>query len=362
MTAFIALVVIFFIYIIPLNIFLYKWSEIIARVIIDKLQIYIPNNEAIQGIALIISKNIEEILISFIYIIFIIFIFIIVRFILYLYQRYFYLDQEKNIYEIIDNYIEKYSVGMKSLNLVLRSIVVILLSILIKFNVYDIRLYVFAVLILLFVLKSYRKRPKKKKEKRKKIVDKRYTDVKSDVKEDSSYVYDKLIWNYNIDSLGIEEPIKFEAKIIIGYENKENEKLSKEDGRRAIKELAEQIKTICESKELLKKHMILVVFSLVKTFNLLEEDEKIKEPIEVIKAKEGTEKEVIKIVASILTYMGFDIKELERPLKSGNKKSYLAISGADEEEGDNYYKENNKKYYHAELENNEFYVGEIKFM
>lgn len=359
MMTFTALILIILLYIIPLNNIVYIWSESIANYIISMPQIKIPDIKIIQIIAFLISKNINVILTSIIYVLIVIYIFAILRFFIYILQRVLYIKKDKDIYEKIDFYMEKYNKGLNSLNLGAKLIITIMIIVLSIFKIYDIRIYVLAIFLVLFGFKNFKK--KEVKHIKTKAIDKRYKKVKNHIKEENIYKYRNIKWKYNIDPLGVEEPISFEAKIIIGYKKREEVKLNNYDYNRCIYELANQIDNACKVKELTNKQRIAVVFSLFNSIKILEDDKSFEGIIEILTLKRSNEEEIIKCIYNILTYMKFEVEELKEPLNNGRNKSVLAVSGADSEEGDHYYTKNNKKYYYCEILNSgDFYIGENK--
>lgn len=359
MITFIALILIVCLYIIPLNNIIYIWSKNVAEYIISLQEIEIPNIKIIQIVAFLISKNIDVILTSIIYVLIIIYIFVILRFFLYLLQRTLYIKKDKDIYEIINLYMERYNKGLSSINTGAKLIVVIIMVSLISFKIYDVRLYVFAALLILFGFKGFKK--KEIKPITIKVTDKRYKKLKSNIKEEKDYKYREIKWKYNIDPLGIEDPIKFNAKIIVGYKKNEEVNLNDRDYNKSISKLVEQIDDACNIKELTNKQKISVVFSLFSGIEILENDSNFKGIIEILTLKKGSENEIIKCIYKILILMKFEVQDLKMSVVNGRAKSILAVSGADNEEGDNYYVKDGKKYYHCEILNsNDFYIGECK--
>lgn len=365
MISFLSLIMILIVYVIPTNILIFSLSKVISNNIINEvIDIFsnIINKVNIDYIDKIINftiVNVRDILIWTIYIIIILILFIILKIILTLWNKINFVRNGTSLYEEINNFFERYDKGLKCINRVGRGIVITLLSIIIYFKVLDVKIFIFAILLLLFGFDKYK--IKKVKKEKVEVEDNIYTDVETNINKSNGSNYLTLKWKYVIDPLGIEKPISFKAEFRKGDRDVVIDKFTGIEKQKSIDELSYQIKKACDYKELGNKHIISVVLALANSFNISDETDNIKLPSEVVESNIGSEEEIEKCVVAILASIGFDIEKHKISLSEGKSKLVLMVSGADNEKSDNYYIKDSKKYYYCEIFNdNGYYIGELK--
>ncbi|MEG2018647.1 MAG: hypothetical protein RR128_09355, partial [Clostridium sp.] len=139
------IIILIILYVIPLNLVLYNRCEILGEHIIENMVI-----EVVEKHYVFIERNLKAVLVSANYVLIILLLFIIIRFLLYVIQRYLYLAKDIDLYERGNETLVKYDKGLEHINFWGKFIVIIISIVLIYFRIYDVRLFVFGVLLILF--------------------------------------------------------------------------------------------------------------------------------------------------------------------------------------------------------------------
>lgn len=345
----VGLIAIILLYIIPLNLVIYNLSIKISRWIFN-----LCSNSNIEIFRSMSSIHIFEIIDWIIYIIIVCLLLILLRIILYLLQRYFYIKKNFDLYDHIPLFLEKYNLGLRGVNMYARITVVIIITVMLYFKIYDVRIYVFAILLFMFGFKNYKVKIKSSKEKTNNSTD------KGKKHED----YHRIIqWQYIGNTISGDEITIF--KVNFNVEDKELIKINKNYFEKNIYSFSQDIKAICEDKDFSKKDIIEVVLQLISRFrkaNYKDDNFQIeKSACRVLYEEEGTPLELVNCASEILKAMDFDVIESKLPYDEDNMKIVLFVNGADLEKGENYYTKDGIKYYYCELLAKEkYYIGEQK--
>lgn len=144
-------IIVILIYIIPSYLLIYIVSQKIVEYFIELSGIH-PGNINYS----FINIEISELMVWLMFIFIIILLFILVRFLLYILQRYLYLTREWDLYDKIDEIFTRHDKGLNTINFWGRLIVLALVILMIYLKIYDVKLFVFAVILNLFIFKEYK--------------------------------------------------------------------------------------------------------------------------------------------------------------------------------------------------------------
>lgn len=347
------IILIILIYVIPLNLVIYNGCEVISDQIISEMVI-----EVVEKHYVFIERNLKAVLVTIHYILIILLLFIIIRFLLYVIQRYLYLAKDIDVYEKLSDILVKYDKGLEHINFWGKFIIIAIFIVLIYFKIYDIRLVVFGILLILFVFRKYKVKKKRKKSiiRRTKKPDNEEILEERDPNED----YKLLKWKYDCNSISVKEPILLEVEFNITNNHRVMAGATEREFEKNVFEFSKKVQNLCKTYELSKEQRIEVVLTLISTFKVEEEKEE-KTPAQVITAEAGNFLSLGRCAIEILRAMDLDVVEFLVPYEKGETKITFAVEGADLESEDNYFIKDNKKYYYCELlGQGKFYMGHQK--
>lgn len=338
------------IYVIPLNLFIYNLCEDIADHFINQMIITVVEKHYV-----FIERNLKIILVSINYISIILLLFIIIRFLLYVIHRYLYLAKDIDLYEKFNEVLVKYDKGLEHINFWGKFIIIIILIVLMYFKIYDVRLVVLGILLILFVFRKF-----KVKKRRKKVIGGKHKkpDNEESLEERADNEDYKLLkWKYDCNSISVKDPILMEVEFNILDKNRILDEVTEREFEKNVLEFSKKVQKLCKRYEFSKEQSIEVILTLISSFKV--EDEKgEKTPAQVITAKGGNSLSIGRCAIEILRAMDLDVVEFLVPYDKGETRITFAVEGADLETGDNYFIKDNKKYYYCEfLGQGKFYMG-----
>lgn len=347
------IIIIILIYVIPLNLVIYNLCEHIADHIISQMIITVVEKHYV-----FIERNLTVILVSINYILIILLLFIIIRFLLYVIQRYLYLIKDIDLYEKLNDGLVKYDKGLEHLNFWGKFIIIIIIIMLIYFKIYDVRLFVFGILLILFVFRKF-----KVKKRRKRVIGGKPKKLeKEDILEEraNNEDYKLLKWKYDCNSISVKDPISMEVEFNIIDNNRILDEVTERQFEKNVLEFSKKVQKLCKRYELSKEQSIEVILTLISSFMVQEEKEE-KTPAKVIIAEGGNSLSLGRCAIEILRAMNLDVVEFLVPYEKGETRITFAVEGADLESEDNYFIKDNKKYYYCEiLGQGKFYMGHQK--
>ena len=347
------IIILILLYVIPLNLVIYNLCEDIAEDIINQMIITVVEKHYV-----FIERNLKVILISINYILIILLLFIIIRFLLYVIHRYLYLAKDIDFYEKFNEVLVKYDKGLEHINFWGKFIIIIILIVLMYFKIYDIKLIVFGILIILFVFRKF----KVKKNKKKVIGGKGKKLDKEDIIEEITLNedYKLLKWKYDCNSISVKDPIFMEVEFNMITNNRIIDEATEREFEKNVLDFSTKVQKLCRTYELSKEQSIEVILTLISSFKIEEEKEE-KTPAQVITLEGGNSLSLGRCAIEILRAMDFDVVEFQVPYEKGETKITFAVEGADLETGDNYFVKGNKKYYYCELfSEGKYYIGPQK--
>lgn len=346
------IIILIILYVIPLNLVLYNRCEILGEHIIENMVI-----EVVEKHYVFIERNLKAVLVSANYILIILLLFIIIRFLLYVIQRYLYLAKDIDLYERCNEILVKYDKGLEHINFWGKFIVIIISIVLIYFRIYDVRLFVFGVLLILFVFRKFKVKKVRKKARRSKPKMPDNEEIPGEIMDNGDY---KLLkWRYDCNSISVKDPIFLEVEfnMITNYRIKDT--ATEREFERNVLDFSKKVQNLCRRYELSNEQSIEVVLTLISSFKVVEEEE--KTPAQVITGEGGNALSLGRCAIEILRAMGLDVVEFLVPYEKGETKITFAVEGADLESEDNYFMKGNKKYYYCAIEGQgKFYIGHQK--
>lgn len=265
-------------------------------------------------------------------------------------------DKDFDVKEIL----YEYKKGQGYINVIAVFIIVIVLITHILFRIYDVRIFLFGVLSIVFVFTSKGK-PKKKIEK---INEDRTELISDDPSRTEELIYN---WKYRINPLEADKFINFTAKIKYSNERyREYQSLNHLDSSAEalnryvldgkcpeIVDLANQIKKSCRNNGFNTLHTVNTVMSFQQSFRYkfdhISKDsmEYVRYPLETLVDREGDCDCHAVCAATILSIMGYSVILLRIIFKDGGGHLAFAIEGADGLPGE-FFDYDNKKYYYCE--------------
>lgn len=344
------IIIIILIYVIPLNLVIYNLSEGFADYIISEMIITVVEKHYV-----FIERNLKVILVSLNYILIILLLFIIIRFLLYVIHRYLFMAKDIDMYEKFNEVLVKYDKGLEHINFWGKFIIIIIFIVLMYFKIYDVRLFVFGVLLILFVFRKFKIKKRRKKVVRSKTKRQDNEDIIEERVNNEDY---KLIkWKYDCNSISVTEPIFMEVEFNMIDNNRIIDEGTERQFEKNVLEFSIKVQKLCRRYDLSKQQSIEAILTLISSFKV-EDGKEEKTPAQVITAEGGNSLSLGRCAIEILRAMDLDVVEFLVPYEKGETKITFAVEGADLESEDNYFIKDNKKYYYCEiLGQGKFYMG-----
>lgn len=382
MLEFTALLIIAFLYVIPLNLLIYHLSNLTVSAILESqssFMLWVRKSEALVALV----ENSRGLVSAFFYILYVLLIFIAV----YVTIKYIVV---KSIYVYSDNEIQegtfllRYKQGQRSINGIAIILIGLLLLLHLLFRVFDVKLFVFAFLCLTYIYRApmVKKASKVKEKKQEEIQSVSKNSEENNIEGNSKSNTEALLfeWFYNMDSLGMQLPVRFIASLTVNkdryeeYQNKEHLESMPTALREhvlegicpEIVELARQIKKQCIGRGLTTFHQVSAVMSFQQSLKYVYDidskgcEEYIRYPLETLVDKEGDCDCHSICSAALLHAMGYDVALLRIVFPKGDGHLALAVEGADGIPG-NFFEYNHRTYYYCEVTPAEQGEGAMNF-
>lgn len=371
----VALIVLGILYVIPLNLVLYGFSEKTAQGIVTSNGAVAVALRRIPSLADGVKSH-PTLSASVLYVLYVAIIFTGIYYLLKLFVF-------KSLYVFWDNEVEKetflvkYQYGQRNLNHAANVAMLIVIIVLLCFRKIDVRLLVMAFLCMEFIFRDHDEgRGRNGESSRHEQEDA----VKIDGKE---LVFD---WTYDPNPLSMQDSIRFHARVpydpdrYVQYQLKEHMDNSDACLRRyvidglcpEVVELAGRIKDACTDRGLTAYHQVCAVMAFQQALSYVNDleskgrEEYVRYPLETLVDKKGDCDCHAICSAAILYSMGYDVVLLKMAYAEGDGHLAIAVEGADGLQG-NFFRHDGRKYYYCEVTPSQgnsmnFRVGEMPDM